>query len=335
MNLLEAKEAILLCMENRIVPFLKSSPGVGKSTIVKDIAKEYNLELIDVRLSQVESVDLNGIPYVDSNFASYIPLDTFPIQGKELPRGKDGWLLFLDELPNASISVQHAAYRIILDREVGQYSLHENVAVVAAGNREQDKSYIQPIPSALKSRMVHLEVDTDVPTWLAWAASKQFDPRIIAFINDDNKRLDNSGEPTETTYACPRTWEFVNKLIKDKSFTPAMNAVVAGAIGQSMSVDFYAYLKYFEQIPDMRDVFDNPDTAVVPEKVSLIYATLASLASAITPKTAESAMIYLRRFSPEFQVVTYRDIFNRHTFATTNKHINAWARDMHNKLHGK
>ena len=40
-------------------------PGVGKSDILRQIKSEKNIDLIDIRLSQMESVDLRGVPYVE------------------------------------------------------------------------------------------------------------------------------------------------------------------------------------------------------------------------------------------------------------------------------
>lgn len=42
-----------------LVPMLRGSPGMGKSSIVHQIAKEYNLKVIDLRLSQCDPTDLN------------------------------------------------------------------------------------------------------------------------------------------------------------------------------------------------------------------------------------------------------------------------------------
>jgi len=51
--------------------FLHSSPGIGKSSIVSQVAKENELGFVDVRLSQMEQSDVAGIPYV-----SHAGLDT-------------------------------------------------------------------------------------------------------------------------------------------------------------------------------------------------------------------------------------------------------------------
>jgi len=38
--------------------FIHGSPGIGKSYIVAEVAKKHALELVDVRLSQMDPVDL-------------------------------------------------------------------------------------------------------------------------------------------------------------------------------------------------------------------------------------------------------------------------------------
>lgn len=55
----KVKEYIEICMKARLVPFIQGSPGVGKSAIVKQIADEYRLKMIDCRLSSMEPTDLN------------------------------------------------------------------------------------------------------------------------------------------------------------------------------------------------------------------------------------------------------------------------------------
>ena len=43
----------------KIVVMLSGSPGIGKSHIVHQIAAEYGLQLIDLRLAQCDPTDLN------------------------------------------------------------------------------------------------------------------------------------------------------------------------------------------------------------------------------------------------------------------------------------
>ena len=189
----------------KIVVMLSGSPGIGKSHIVHQIAAEYGLKVIDLRLAQCDPTDLAGFPTITGEKASYKPMDTFPIEGDDIPKGYNGWLLFLDELNSAAPSVQASSYKIILDRMVGNHNLHKNVAIVAAGNLETDNAIVQPMSTALQSRMAHLELVVDAKEWVEWASSHGIDYRITSYINFKPDALYTfSPDHTDKTYASPR-----------------------------------------------------------------------------------------------------------------------------------
>lgn len=83
----------------------------GKSDIAHGVAATLNLKLIDIRLGQCDPTDLNGFPAksADGKNSTYLPMDTFPLEGADIPTGFDGWLIMYDELPGASKAVQDAA----------------------------------------------------------------------------------------------------------------------------------------------------------------------------------------------------------------------------------
>ena len=110
----QVRKHIIHCMQAGLVPFIQSSPAMGKSAIVASIAKEYGLELIDHRLSTSAPEDLTGLPHfregaAGHTVAEFVPFDTFPTEGTPIPEGKNGWLLFLDEMNSATKMVQAAA----------------------------------------------------------------------------------------------------------------------------------------------------------------------------------------------------------------------------------
>lgn len=105
----QAVSMITMLIKARKVPFLKGSPGVGKSQIVHQIAAQYGLKVIDLRLSQCDPTDLLGFPQINNGKADYAPMSTFPIEQDKIPTGFNGWLLFLDEMSSATPAVQAAA----------------------------------------------------------------------------------------------------------------------------------------------------------------------------------------------------------------------------------
>ena len=100
----------------------------GKSSIVKQIAQEKNLEFIDLRLSLLDPTDLKGIPFFDSNSNEAVWAQPNFLPKEPASQG----ILFLDEINTAPPSVQAAAYQLVLDRKVGDYELPKGWAIVAA-----------------------------------------------------------------------------------------------------------------------------------------------------------------------------------------------------------
>ena len=109
----KARKYAQKALESGLVPFLQSSPGIGKSSIMRNISQDFRLQLIDHRLSTSAPEDLSGLPYFTEKNgvrrASFNPFDIFPLQSDPIPDGKDGWLFFMDEFNSASREVQAAA----------------------------------------------------------------------------------------------------------------------------------------------------------------------------------------------------------------------------------
>lgn len=305
-----SKKAILTCLEAGLVALLRGQPGVGKSAIMKEVADHLNLELIDVRLAQMEPVDVLGFPNLnrETGRGSYMPMEMFPLEGDEIPKGKKGWLLFLDELPNANIQVQVAAYRLILDREIGNNKLHDNCLIAAAGNREEDACFVQEMPSALKSRMVHLELEMNYNEWLDFAIKQDYDYRVTSFIGFSPDKLHSAYvDSDEPTYASPRTWEFVSKLIKDKPDIDdaVMRQILNGTVSSPITTEFMSYIKYFDKVANYKDVVKDPLKATCPDQydIGLIWATIAMLNNSIDIKDLGKVMQYVDRLPEEYQLI--------------------------------
>ena len=56
----EAKAVIINCIKAKLVPMMVGSPAIGKSSVINQIAEEFNLKVIDLRLAQCDPTDLNA-----------------------------------------------------------------------------------------------------------------------------------------------------------------------------------------------------------------------------------------------------------------------------------
>lgn len=309
----EVKAGITDCFAAGLVPFVTSSPGMGKSALAKQIAEEYGLELIDVRLSQCAPEDLMGLPMrIEENGkirATFAGFNMFPTDSTPIPQNKNGWLLLFDEFNSASKSVQAAAYRPVLDHEIGQEKLHEQCFVMCAGNLSSDRAIVNSLSTAMQSRVIHMEMEISHKDFLDNAYAKGFDHRILAFLEfNPGKLTDFKPDHKDRTFACPRTWEFASRLIKGKPFEDVKVKLLGGTVGEGMAVEFYTYLKVFAQLPAYADIVADPLTTPVPTEAGMCFALVGMLGEHFQRGDFKAVQQYTKRLSPEFQVVFFRSI---------------------------
>ena len=311
----QVRKFVTECLYAGLVPFVQSSPGMGKSTIMRNVAKDLQLKLIDHRLSTSAPEDLSGLPrFDDQGRAMFSPfVDLFPLEDTPKPPGKEGWMLFLDEFNSASKSVQAASYKLILDRMTGQRKLHEHCVITAAGNLSTDRAITNPISTAMQSRVVHLEMQISFEEWLYDVALKEsYDSRIIAYLSQfPSKLMDFRPDHNEKTFCCPRTWEFVNALIKDKDVTDESAVLLAGTITSGTAVDFVQFTKVFHNLVTIAEIRKDPANCRVPTDVGAKWAVTSHMMEKITEENFDDLSTYADRFTIDFRILFYRSILVR------------------------
>lgn len=329
----QAPEMIAECIYNKVVLMLTGSPGIGKSAIIHTLAEQYNLKVIDLRLAQCDPPDLLGFPNIVGDRATYCPMSTFPIEGDEIPEGYAGWLLFLDEFNSADRSVQKAAYKLLLDREVGEHRLHKNVAIVCAGNLATDNAIVEDMSTALQSRLVHLELAVDSEAWLDWAQKNGVDHRITAFIKFKPQNLYTfKPDHPDNTYACPRTWEFANRFLNSPGIdSELILPLLAGTLSEGVAREFLAYTKIYQDLPTLEQINQDP-YQTVPTEPSVLYALTGAIGYGTTVDMLENIICFVSRMPAEFQVICMRELVSRKPEMLEQSAVQTWISNNGNKF---
>jgi hypothetical protein len=322
-----AKSLVMDVLRAGLVPFLQSSPGIGKSSLAAEIAKDNNLEFIDVRLSQMDPADLQGFPMKMGDKAGYVPMNIFPIEGDSLPENKSGWLLLLDEFNSSPMATQAAAYKLVLDKMVGMHKLHKRCVVMAAGNLMTDKAIVNRISTAMQSRLIHFTIEVDHKAWIKWADKNGIDHRVKSFINFKPKALYNfDPNHTDSTFPCPRTHEFVSRLIKEyKEFPATKLPLLAGAVGEGMAREMFAFFKIYAEIPTINDIMTNPEHITLSSEPSVQYALTGLVSHHLSEKNTDKLMLFLNRLNIDFQIIALRSAIARNPEIKTTQALRSWV----------
>ena len=274
----KAKNALRHAMLKKRPVFLWGPPGIGKSDVVKQIADSINAAMIDVRLSLWEPTDIKGIPYFDSTQNKMVWGQPSELPDDEFASQHNNIVLFLDEMNSAAPAVQAAAYQLILNRRVGEYTLPDNVMIVAAGNREADKGVTYRMPSPLANRFVHLEMNVSFDDWFQWAVNNNIHSDVVGYLQFAKQDIYTfDPKAGSRSFATPRSWSFVSELLEDELDEGTTTDLVAGAIGEGLAVKFMAHRKVAANMPDPTDILEGKVKELKTKEVSAMYSLTVSL----------------------------------------------------------
>jgi hypothetical protein len=304
--------------------FIWGAPGCGKSAVVRQLAESLKVRLQDVRALLLDPVDLRGLPFLGSDGRSKWATPEF------LPQNGTG-ILFLDELNAAPAMVQASCYQLVLDRKLGEYTLPDGWAIIAAGNRDSDRAVTTRMPTPLRNRFVHLEFEVDVQEWSEWAIQAGIRPEVIAFLRFRPQLL-SSFDKDALAFASPRSWEFVSQILKSAPDQGIEHELISGAVGIGAATEFSGFLRMFRELPNIDAILLNPTSEPVPDAAAAQYAVASALAHRASDTNFDRICLYLDRMPTEFRVLCVRDAIMRDPNVKYTAGYNKWAIQNHHFL---
>ena len=256
---------------------IHGSPGLGKTSIVRELCKERGIGFVPVLLSQIDSVDIRGLPSVnkEEKTMTWNPPDFWP-RGKDQPKG----ILFFDEITAAPKDVQVAAYEIILERKIGNiYSVPKGWYIVAAGNDATDHAVATTMSSALANRFMHVEITANAEDWVKWGVSNEIHPSVIGYINYRPASLFNmDNENLERGWPSPRSWEKVSHMIDIYGGDErVLRKIVYGLVGNRVGVEFCEFHKLNSQFDSVLDMMLGKKEIVIPTEIDRRWALCSAM----------------------------------------------------------
>lgn len=294
---LESYLAHLVTSDLKLAVMLWGAPGVGKSSIVAQVAASHDLEFIDVRLSQLAPTDLRGLPVAEGGVAKWFAPEFLPRSGRGV--------LFMDEINMAAPTMQGIAQQLILDRKVGSYTLPHGWFVWAAGNRREDRASVFEMPAPLANRFLHLEVSADFESFKRYAYRCDLSERVIAFLSFRPNLL-HALDTKNPAWPSPRSWEMASRLL-------AANLEVAPAVGDGAAAEFAAFEKVYAGLPDLEPILSGDFSKDFPLEPSAKYAAVIGLTlrSETAPQAINALKWLVRTSTPEWAQLYASDAFGR------------------------
>lgn len=232
---------------------LLSAPGVGKSAIVEQAAKDSQLPCRSLLGTQIAPEDVSGIPRIMGERSVFCPPRIL------LPEKPEPFCLFLDELPACTPDIQQVFYSLLLERRLGEHPLPPGTWVVAAGNRAEDRAMVRNLSSALINRVTILHIRVDLQEWLHWAEANDIREDIISFLTFVPEGLMRPIPDEPVPFSTPRAWASLSRSLDLCEQANILNASTrrALAFGRVSPQDAAVYCAMAEEaIQGLRPIND-------------------------------------------------------------------------------
>lgn len=232
-------------IRNNRPALLFGKAGSGKTSTVHAIAKKEGFPVETLLLAGILPEDLGGLVRPMGSHFSYLPPEW------AVKYGDKPFILFLDEINQASIQTLHALFYVVNDRTVAGLKL-PNMRIIAAGNTVHENEFLTPLPAPLLDRFVYkINWQADIDEATKYLSQKYNCPLLFEAINK-----------TKTENITPRHIEQMLMLIEDKTDDVARGRELIGAA-------YEVYLKLISSGERHRDDNRLEELRIISKKLKL------------------------------------------------------------------
>lgn len=205
----------------------------------------------------------------------------------------------LEEFNSAPPSVMAAAYQLILDRRIGDYVVPSGVMLLAMGNRDTDHGVTFQLAKPVANRFIHVEMEFNWNDWFAWAGDHAIHPEVLGYLSKwPSKTYDFDPDSPHLSFATPRSWEFVSRII-DRTVQPSAavaRALICGALGDAIGAEFVQHRKFMADMPNIADILSGTNTAFRPSNPQFMMQIAYSICVQICYELRERAKLVERTY---------------------------------------
>jgi len=230
--------------------------GIGKSTLVYQLAKQLELPVVERRASQMTEGDLLGLPKVEDNVTQWLAPEWLHTACNKPV------ILFLDEVDRATMEVRQGIFELCDSRKIAGYTLHPDTLIFAAVNGGEHGAQYQvgEMDPAELDRYTVFDVEPTVEDWLTWAKDEVCD-EIWNFINQNHQHLEHREdyEPNKV-YPSRRSWERLSKTLNglDKiEHSPTLYHLATAFVGFEAAIALNDFIKNYERQVTVEDILDD------------------------------------------------------------------------------
>lgn len=198
-------------------------PGIGKTAIMEQIAKECGIGLVSYTITHHTRQSAIGLPVVvkrsyqgrEYSVTEYTMSEIIAsvYECMEKSGCREG-ILFIDEINCVSETLAPTMLQFLQCKTFGSHAVPKGWVIVAAGNPPEYNKSVREFDIVTLDRVKKIEVEADLDVWKEYAYEHCLHPGILSYLNLHRERFYHvENTKAETYFVTARGWEDLSEIL--------------------------------------------------------------------------------------------------------------------------
>lgn len=316
-------------------------PGIGKTQIMAQIAKECKIGLVSYTITHHTRQSAVGLPYIKEeefegktySITEYTMSEIIAsIYQKIKETGLKEGILFIDEINCVSETLAPTMLQFLQNKTFGNQKVPEGWIIVAAGNPPEYNKSVREFDMVTLDRVRYINVEANYHIWKEYALSKHLHPMILSYLElkpSQFYRIETSIDGME--FVTARGWEDLSHLItlyEKLNLDINKETIYQYLHHEEVAEDVEAYYLLYKKYQDNYGIMDILDGKVntktyqrlamadFDERVSVVNLLLDGLFKLFDQYTLEKYYTdtwyaFLKEYRNNIDTISYQDLLNQ------------------------
>ena len=281
-------------------------PGIGKTAIMEQIAKECGIGLVSYTITHHTRQSAIGLPFIEKkeydgreySITEYTMSEIIAsvYDKMEISGHKEG-ILFIDEINCVSETLAPTMLQFLQCKMFGNHKVPEGWMIVAAGNPPEYNKSVRDFDIVTLDRVKKINVEEDYTIWKEYAYEKNIHSSILAYLEarkEDFYRIETTVDGKE--FVTARGWEDLSEIMylyEELGYEITEDVVIQYVQHKRIAKDFANYLDLYYKYQNIykvdeilagkiqKSALESLQKAQFDEKISMISLLLTRLAADI------------------------------------------------------
>lgn len=242
---------------------LMGPPGVGKTQIMEQIARECEIGLVSYTITHHTRQSAVGLPFIEKqqfegkqySVTEYTMSEIIAsIYKKMKDTGLREGILFIDEINCVSETLAPTMLQFLQCKTFGNQKVPEGWIIVAAGNPPEYNKSVRDFDVVTLDRVRRIDITSDYEAWKEYAREQKIHPAILSYLElhpSNFYRMETDVDGMR--FVTARGWEDFSNLLYSYELLqiPVNEEIIYEFLRQEdVAEDVAAYLELYQSYKD-------------------------------------------------------------------------------------